>query len=160
MEVRYPPPTKGVSQRTCAIPHENKAKRVQYPSAILSRKGIARYAELSRIGPLSTRSAKASQFKPRFPRTTPTKVMINTASVEVPCSWESQRESRDQTPKSLEKVSWVLPAPVPKVRKESRKRSDKSPRTHFQALLGIFEPFSRLFWTFGTWFRETFSRIF
>ena len=50
--VRYPPPPqKGYLSDTCAIPYENKAKRVRCPpSAILSRKGIARYGGVSRIG--------------------------------------------------------------------------------------------------------------
>ena len=37
---------------TCATPLENKAKRVRYPSAILSRKDITRYGRVSRTGPL------------------------------------------------------------------------------------------------------------
>ena len=31
MEVRYPPPEKGYLSDSCAIPFENKAKRVRYP---------------------------------------------------------------------------------------------------------------------------------
>ena len=56
VEVPYPPPPppkkKGYLSNTCAILYENKAKWVRDPSAILSRKGIARYGGVSRIGPL------------------------------------------------------------------------------------------------------------
>ena len=38
-----PPPQKGYLSDTCAIPYENKAMGATPPSAILSRKGIARY---------------------------------------------------------------------------------------------------------------------
>ena len=38
---------------TCAIPYENKASECDTPSAILSRKGAARYGGVSRAGPLS-----------------------------------------------------------------------------------------------------------
>ena len=49
-----PPPQKGYLSDTCAIPYENKANGCDTPSAILSRKGIARYGGVSRTGPLST----------------------------------------------------------------------------------------------------------
>ena len=62
MEVRYPPPQKGYLSDTCAISYENKANGCDTPSAILSRKGIARYGGVSRTGPLSLR--------PRTPPTT------------------------------------------------------------------------------------------
>ena len=52
MEVRSPPPQKGYLSDTCAIPYENKAKGCDTPSAMLSRKGIARYGGVSRSGPL------------------------------------------------------------------------------------------------------------
>ena len=45
-----PPPQKGYLSDTCAIPYENKANGCDNPSAILSRKGIARYVGVSRIG--------------------------------------------------------------------------------------------------------------
>ena len=48
-----PAPQKGYLSDTCAIPYENKADGCDTPSAILSRKGIARYGGLSRTGPLS-----------------------------------------------------------------------------------------------------------
>ena len=48
-----PPPQKGYLSDTCAIPFENKANGCDPPSAILSRKGIARYGGVSRTGPLS-----------------------------------------------------------------------------------------------------------
>ena len=38
-----PPPQKGYLSDTCAIPYETRKKRAIPPSAILSRKGIARY---------------------------------------------------------------------------------------------------------------------
>ena len=47
-----PPPQKGYLSDTCAIPYENKANGCDTPSAILSRKGIARYGGVSRTGPL------------------------------------------------------------------------------------------------------------
>ena len=47
VEVRYPPPQKGYLSDTCAIPCENKANGCDTPSAILSRKGIARYGGAS-----------------------------------------------------------------------------------------------------------------
>ena len=60
VEVRPPPPPqKGYLSDTCAIPYENKANGCDTPpSAILSRKGIARYGGVSRTGtgPLSARS--------------------------------------------------------------------------------------------------------
>ena len=46
------PPQKGYLSDTCAIPYENKANGCDTPSAILSRKGIARYGGVSRTGPL------------------------------------------------------------------------------------------------------------
>ena len=60
MEVRYPPPPppKGYLSDAGAIPYENKANGCDTPSAILSRKGIARYGGVSRTGPLSLRSSK------------------------------------------------------------------------------------------------------
>ena len=39
---------------TCAIPYENRANGCDAPSAILPRKGIARYGGVSRTGPLSS----------------------------------------------------------------------------------------------------------
>ena len=47
------PPQKGYLSDTCPIPYENKANGCDTPSAILSRKGIARYGGVSRSGPLS-----------------------------------------------------------------------------------------------------------
>ena len=46
------PPQKGYLSDTRAIPYENKANGCDTPSAILSRKGIARYGGVSRTGPL------------------------------------------------------------------------------------------------------------
>ena len=53
LEVRYPP-QEGYLSDTCAIPYENKAKRVREisPSAIQSRKGIARYGGYLALGPI------------------------------------------------------------------------------------------------------------
>ena len=47
-----PPPPKRYLSDTGAIPYENKANGCDTPSAILSRKGIARYGGVSRTGPL------------------------------------------------------------------------------------------------------------
>ena len=46
------PPQKGYLSDTCSIPYENKETRAIPPSAILSRKGMARYGVVSRTGPL------------------------------------------------------------------------------------------------------------
>ena len=48
------PHKKGHLSDTCAIPHENKAKGCDTPSALLSRRGIAQYGGVSRPGPLSS----------------------------------------------------------------------------------------------------------
>ena len=99
------------------------------------------------------------------PENNPVKIlfMCFLVIVEIPWTWE--KESRGQKPKSLQKVSKKSPGPgVPKVRKKSRKRSEKSPKTHFQTFWRLFGPFSRLFSDF--WDpaagrpRETFSRLF
>ena len=50
-----PPPQKGYLSDSSAIPYENKANGCDTPSAILSRKGIARYGGVSRTGPLRAR---------------------------------------------------------------------------------------------------------
>ena len=47
-----PPSQKGYLSDTCAIPYENKANGCDTPSAMLSRKGIARYGGVSRTGSL------------------------------------------------------------------------------------------------------------
>ena len=47
------PPAKGVSQRYLRDTYENKANWCDTPSAILSRKGIARFGGVSCTGPLS-----------------------------------------------------------------------------------------------------------
>ena len=58
------PPQKGYLSDTCAIPSENKANGCDTPppSAILSRKGIARYGGVSRTGPLRERPRKHQGF--------------------------------------------------------------------------------------------------
>ena len=48
------PPKRGYLSDTCAIPYQNKANGATPPSAILSRKGVARYGGVSRTGPLSS----------------------------------------------------------------------------------------------------------
>ena len=48
-----PPQQKGYLSDIGTIPYENKANGCDTPSAILSRKGIARYGGVSRTGPLS-----------------------------------------------------------------------------------------------------------
>ena len=50
VEVRYRPPSKGYLSDTCAIPYENKGMGAIPPSAILSRKGIARYGGYLALG--------------------------------------------------------------------------------------------------------------
>ena len=52
VEVRYPPPTKGVSLQYLRYPMKTRQKRAIPPSAILSREGIARNGGVSRTGPL------------------------------------------------------------------------------------------------------------
>ena len=49
-----PPPQKGYLSDTCAMPMKTRQIGAIPPSAILSRKGIARYGGVSRTGPLST----------------------------------------------------------------------------------------------------------
>ena len=58
----YPHHPKGSYSDTCAIPHENKANGCDTPSAILSRKHIARHGGVSRTGPLSRGPVKCAQF--------------------------------------------------------------------------------------------------
>ena len=54
MEVRYPPPLKrGISAILARYPMKTRQMGAIPPSAILSRKGIARYGGVSRTGPLS-----------------------------------------------------------------------------------------------------------
>ena len=65
--------------------------------------------------------------------------------LEVPWTWE--KECRGPKPKSLEKVSRGR---VPKVRKKSRKRSEKSKKSLKMGFWRLFGPFSRIFQTFGT----------
>ena len=57
------PPPKGYLSDTCAIPYENKAMGAIPPSAILSRKGSARYGGVSRTGPLRARLQKEVDTK-------------------------------------------------------------------------------------------------
>ena len=51
---RRPPPQKGYLSDTCATPYETRQMGAIPPSAILSRKGIARYGGVSRPRPLRT----------------------------------------------------------------------------------------------------------
>ena len=62
VEVRYPPPPskRGISAILARYPVKTSQMGAIPPSAILSRKGIARYGGVSRTGPLSK--------SPRFPR--------------------------------------------------------------------------------------------
>ena len=53
VEVRYPPLKRGISAILARYPMKTRKKRAIPPSAILSRKGIARYGRVSRAGPLS-----------------------------------------------------------------------------------------------------------
>ena len=53
VEVRYPPPHKrGISAILARYPMKTRQEHAIPPSAILSRKGIARYGGVSRTGPL------------------------------------------------------------------------------------------------------------
>ena len=55
-----PPPQKGYLSDTCAIPYEKGKKGAIPPSAILSRKGVARYGGVSRTGPLRFATLKVN----------------------------------------------------------------------------------------------------
>ena len=80
MEVRYPPSKKGgISAILARYPMITRQMGAIPPSGILSRKGIARYRGVSRIGPLSSHilspllsasvdGGKASFQKGPFPR--------------------------------------------------------------------------------------------
>ena len=61
MEVRYPPLKRGISAILARYPMKTRQMGAIPPSAMLSRKGIARYGGVSRTGPL--RSYSASQRK-------------------------------------------------------------------------------------------------
>ena len=67
-----PPPLKrGISAILARYPMKTRQKRAIPPSAILSRKGIARYGGVSRTGPLSRGPKKSSNSKESseaFPR--------------------------------------------------------------------------------------------
>ena len=52
MEVRYPPLKRGISAILARYPMKTRQMGAIPPSAILSRKGIARYGGVSRSGPL------------------------------------------------------------------------------------------------------------
>ena len=52
VEVRYLPLKRGISAILARYPMKTRQKRAIPPSAILSRKGIARYGGVSRTGPL------------------------------------------------------------------------------------------------------------
>ena len=56
VEVRYPPLKRGISAILARYPLKTRQKRAIPPSAILSRKGIARYGGVSRTGPLRPES--------------------------------------------------------------------------------------------------------
>ena len=53
VEVRYPPLKRGISAILARYPMKPRQMGAIPPSAILSRKGIARYGGVSRTGPLS-----------------------------------------------------------------------------------------------------------
>ena len=53
VEVRYPPLQRGISAILARYPMRTRQMGAMPPSAILSRKGIARYGGVSRTGPLS-----------------------------------------------------------------------------------------------------------
>ena len=52
VEVRYPPLERGISAILARYPMKTRQMGAIPPSAILSRKGIARYGGVSRTGPL------------------------------------------------------------------------------------------------------------
>ena len=52
MEVRYPPLKRGISAILARYPMKTRQMGAIPPSAILSRKGLARYGGVSRTGPL------------------------------------------------------------------------------------------------------------
>ena len=52
VEVRYPPLKRGISAILARCPMKTRQMGAIPPSAILSRKGIARYGGVSRTGPL------------------------------------------------------------------------------------------------------------
>ena len=60
MGVRYPPLKRGISAILARYPMKTGQMGAIPPSAILSRKGIARYGGVSRIGPLSLQSLKVT----------------------------------------------------------------------------------------------------
>ena len=62
MEVRYPPLKRGISAILARYPMETRQMGAIPPSAILSRKGIARYGGVSRTGPLREFLAFLSVF--------------------------------------------------------------------------------------------------
>ena len=57
VEVQYPSPTKGISAILARYPVKARQTHAISPSAMLSRKGLARYGGVSRIGPLRLRNA-------------------------------------------------------------------------------------------------------
>ena len=66
-----PPPHKGgISAIPARYPMKTRKTRAIPPSAILSRKGIARYGGVSRIGPLSS-SIFVPGISPKFPHKAP-----------------------------------------------------------------------------------------
>ena len=130
------------TQKSAAKPHATSANAV-HPFCPASRKL-----------PLINCTGRG----PRLPLGVQTLRTLFRLRFEVQWTWE--RESRGRKPKSLDNVSW---ARVPKVRKKSRRRSEKSPKTRFQTYLD----FSDLFTTFSDLrdpgpgdFFESFSRLF
>ena len=67
MEVRYPPLKRGISAILARYPMKTRQMGAIPPSAILSRKGIARYGGASRPGPLRVRFGYGSCME-RFER--------------------------------------------------------------------------------------------
>ena len=60
MQVRYPPLKMGISAILARYPMKTRQMGALPPSAILSRKGIARYGGVSRTGPLRTQAEQYS----------------------------------------------------------------------------------------------------
>ena len=80
VEVRYPPVKRGISAIPARYPMKTRQMGAIPPSAILSRKGIARYGGVSRIGPLRSLCLYSSA-EPQSPQ-----------KLDVPFSIEMQRQ--------------------------------------------------------------------
>ena len=96
VEVRYPPQKGYLSDTPARYPKKTRQKGALPPSAILSRKGIARYGGVSCTGPLRERAKmKSSWISPIF---------VNSGVFP----WENKRDSnRTLVPVCPGKSSWT-----------------------------------------------------